>query len=108
MSVDTAIADILAAASSDAALGRPVSVDGEIVVCTTRSLTVEEASQFAGGRFADDGLAVEGLKMTVDRQLLGYIPAMRSNMVVGGAEYTVSRILQSGDKLRLTLTRYTA
>lgn len=106
MSIDQAIADILAASSSADLLGCEVEVNGSPLVCVRRRLTTEEASAFAGGRYESEGLIMEGVRLTVDQAQLGYTPPLQSTMVIDGPEYTVRRVERRGRLLRITATRY--
>jgi hypothetical protein len=105
MSIEQALADLAAATSSDV-LGRPVEIDGKTIDCVKRNLEQEEAMAFAEGRFAGDGLLIEGFRISVDRNLLAYQPVVGGRMEVDGHSYDVRQVQTSGDLLRITLTRY--
>lgn len=107
MTRDQAIADLAAATGSEV-LGRTLIIDGAVIDAVLRSLTIEEAMAFSGGQYADDGLSVEGLRLTVDVNVLGYEPVQGAEMVVDGSTYTVRLISKIGNNRRITLTRYLA
>lgn len=101
MSLADALADLAAATSNTDHLGRAVVIDGTEVVCVKRSLTMEELQSVADGL----GMAVEGLRLTVDPKLLPYPVGFNSWMTVAGKQYRVAGLSSVGDRVRLTLTR---
>lgn len=100
-----AIADLARATGADI-LGTVVTVDGTGIEMVKRHLDQEEALAFAGGQYADDGLEVEGIRLTVSAIKLGYEPLVGIRMVVDGAKFTVRQVRKIGMNRRITLTRY--
>lgn len=107
MTLEDALND-LAGASSAGILGRVVDIEGFAVEAVKTGLTVEEAEAFAGGRFAGDGLAIEGIRLTVDRTRLSFLPVVGGRMRVDGADYDVRQVQETGRLLRIMLTRFTS
>lgn len=102
MSINQALTDLATAITTDH-LGRQVVVDGVTITCVKRELTVEEAQGFADVL----GMGVEGLRLTANRNDLGYEPRHNQEMTVDGQRYTVRRLRSIGDMRRITMTRFT-
>ncbi len=105
MTRDEVIANMLGALSSDV-LGVSVVVDGVPTQAVKKNLPQEEAMAFAGGQFAQDGLLVEGIRLTVDVTSMVYPPVVGGEMVVDGPRYDIKAVAMSGNKWRITLLRY--
>lgn len=105
MTIEQALAD-LATATSAEHLGRQHMLAGVPVVCVKREMTAEEASAFAGGRFAADGLAVEGIRVTVDSGLLTHIPVVGGQLNVDGFDYDIKTVTKTGNMVRISCLRY--
>lgn len=103
MSLSQALA-ALDSATTDNHLGSSHVIDGQEVICVKRGLTVEETAQWSAGL----GMSVEGVRLTVNRRLLPYVPGRRNMLTVDGAEYEVAALAESGNRLRLTLVRMVA
>ena len=73
-----------------------------------RNLKVEEATAFAGGMYMDDGLKIEGLRLTVDVEKLGYEPVNGAKLLVDDKKYTIGLVQKIGNNRRITLTRFTS
>lgn len=105
MNIDDAL-DLLASATSSEVLGRPVEIDGFAIDAVKTGLTQEEAQAYAGGQFIADGLTIEGVRLTVDRNLLIWQPVVGGRLKVDGADYDVRQVTEMGRLLRITLTRF--
>ncbi|KJS00889.1 MAG: hypothetical protein VR65_10810 [Desulfobulbaceae bacterium BRH_c16a] len=105
MTIEKALAD-LAAATSSGVLGRPVDIDGFAVDAVKTGLNQEEAQAFAGGHFGADGLLIEGIRLTVDRNKLSWQPVVGGRMKIDGADYDIRQVGEIGILLRITLTRF--
>ena len=88
-------------------LGDLILLDGRWIPTVRRDLDVEEASAFSGG-YESNGLLVEGMRLTVDGALLAYAPVVGGGMMVGDKQYKVRLVSESGNRLRITLTRYSS
>lgn len=104
---DRALAQ-LTAATSDDEMGTLMKIGTIDISAVRRSLTVEEAGAFAGGMFADDGLKVEGLRLTVDVDKLGFEPVNGARLMVDDKKYTIGLVQKIGKSRRVTLTRFTS
>lgn len=102
---EAAIKD-LSGALAPTVLGQTVTLDGEERQVIKRTLTVEETTAIAGPRFDNQGLAMEGVRITVDQDALGYRPAFGNQMTLNGSVYTVGPVAEVGNCFRITLTRY--
>lgn len=95
-----AMADILAAASSLEVLGAGVLIDGVEYTAVKTGLSREENQAFAAA-----GLAVEGIRISIDLALLGWQPTVGNWLKVDGRDYEVIKSRLSGGLLKMTLTR---
>jgi len=82
--------------------GTAMIIDGAEVMAFTRSATEAE---FAGGRFAADGMLVEAKYLFVNPADLAYPPKEGGAMVVDGVEYRVGPV-DSSVSCRILLVRY--
>ncbi|MBU1567439.1 MAG: hypothetical protein KJ630_17670 [Proteobacteria bacterium] len=107
MGIEEALADLATATTSEH-LGRQVEINGVVVTCVKSSLKQEEAVSFGGGRFNQDGLAVEGVRLAIDKSLLPYSPQTGGRMTVDGQTYDIRTVNTQGNLLLITLTRFIA
>lgn len=99
MTREEAKTDILAAINSGD-LGDTVVINSVPLRALQRSLSAEENQQFATA-----GLAVEGIRLSLDATALGWQPAIGSELEIDGTPYRVSTSRRSGNLLKLTLTK---
>jgi len=105
MTREEALTDLADATSSEI-LGVEMIIDGDPVQGIRKNLAPADLVPFAGGRFAEDGLSVEGLRLTIRRDVFGYEPRVGMEMVVDGTRYTVRAAAKTGLNRRLTLIRF--
>ena len=99
---DDAISDILAATSSDV-LGQDIVIDGIPLSAVVKSLTHEEVTAIGF-----DGVSVQGTRLTLSAAALGSVPVRGQQLDFDGEIWTAQAVVLNGDRLRLTLTRYTS
>lgn len=99
---DQALNDILAATSSEV-LGQGIVIDGKPMDAVKKSLTTEDMV-----KSGFDGISMEGIRITLSLAALGYAPVYGQELIVNGVVWTANLTSVNGDRLRLTLTRYTS
>ncbi|MFT5728742.1 MAG: hypothetical protein ACI8PB_002898 [Desulforhopalus sp.] len=102
---DRALAQ-LTAATSDDAMGTMMKIGTKDISAVRRNLKVEEAAAFGGGMYVDDGLKIEGVRLTVDVAKLGYEPVNGALLIVDDKKYTIGLVQKIGNNRRITLTRF--
>ncbi|KJR97208.1 MAG: hypothetical protein VR65_25000 [Desulfobulbaceae bacterium BRH_c16a] len=86
-----------------ARIGTAMIIDGAEVRAFIRPATEAE---FAGGRFAADGLAVEAKYLFVNPADLAYLPKEGGAMVVENVEYRVRLVDTLGVACKIMLVRH--
>lgn len=101
---DNALAQLTGALETDV-MGVLHNINGALMSVVIRSLTVDEASAISMPGYDNNGLAVEGMRMTVSVDKLGYEPTRGGRLSLDDEIYTVAAVSTIGDNRRITMVR---